>query len=332
MILLAVNYHYIAASEKAYERRAIFPVRPDVLAKQLNTLGETFEFVSLDRLAAAVTDGAPLPEHGCVITFDDGLRCQYELAAPVLEHLDVPAIFFVPAQPVVEQRALAVHKLHAVRDHIPELDVLELLERTLGVGVVAAVDDDAAAAMYRYDTLEAARLKYLLNARLPILERERVISLLFEALGVSEATFCAELYMGQPEIVELARRGALGAHGYAHLPLGLVPVEAMRNDLALGAASLAQIVGAQPHALSYPYGSEEAVTHRVAKEAASLGFVFAFTMERAFNRTLREPLLLARVDANDAPGGSSPLFVGDQVLSQERMLPARSRYHREERT
>lgn len=33
-----------------------------------------------------------------------------------------------------------------------------------------------------------------------------------------------------------------------------------------------------------------------------------FTAERAFNKTLRSPLLFARVGTNDAPGGKFPLF------------------------
>src|SRR2546421_7479219 len=59
---------------------------------------------------------------------------------------------------------------------------------------------------------------------------------------------------------------------------------------------------------------------RVARRTAAAGFRVGFTMERALNRTLEEPLLLGRLDANDAPGGKRPL---------DEIPPARSRYFAE---
>ena len=46
----------------------------------------------------------------------------------------------------------------------------------------------------------------------------------------------------------------------------------------------------------------------VALACSNSGLRIGFTMERAFNRTLKEPLLLARADTNDVPGGRRPRF------------------------
>ena len=58
----------------------------------------------------------------------------------------------------------------------------------------------------------------------------------------------------------------------------------------------------------------------------------AFTMERALNRTLAEPLLLARLDANDVPGGKRPLIelVGDEPVVLEGATASRARYFDEQ--
>ena len=87
-------------------------------------------------------------------------------------------------------------------------------------------------------------------------------------------------------------------------------------DLEASARTLEEITGSRPRMLSYPHGSRDAVTHAVAKAAESAGFRAGFTMERAVNATLDQPLLLARIDANDAAGGSRPLTE----------IPDRSRY------
>src|SRR5881275_3006218 len=101
-MLLAVGYHYVAEREPA-EPRAIFPVTTAALAAQIELLAQSFELITRDQLLAAVTDGRDLPEHACMLTFDDGLRCQFELALPVLERLGAPAIFFVPGMPLAER-------------------------------------------------------------------------------------------------------------------------------------------------------------------------------------------------------------------------------------
>ena len=60
-----------------------------------------------------------LPEKSCLITFDDGLKSQYENALPLLEKLKVPAIFFVNALPYAEERACLIHKVHYSRANLP---------------------------------------------------------------------------------------------------------------------------------------------------------------------------------------------------------------------
>ena len=313
VILLAVGYHYVAA-EPPREPRAIFPVTTAGLAAQLELIGRSFEFVSRDELLAAVAGEGTLPERACIVTFDDGLRCQLELAPPVLERLGVPAIFFVPAKPLAEQRALYVHKVHALRERVPD-------EELLGLAGARDVPLELAQEHYRYDEPAAARLKYLLNMALPLVEREQVVGAAFAEFFPDEEAFVREWYMSRADVAGLERaQGAVGAHSYAHEPLALLDDAALVADLDACASVLEEISGTRPLALSYPHGTAGTVDLRVARHAAAAEFRVAFTMERALNRTLEEPLLLGRLDANDAPGGKRPL---------DEIPPGRSRYFAE---
>jgi len=105
--LLAVNFHYIEEG-LSHPYPAVYPVEPDRLEAQLVELGAWFDFVSGEQLLAAL-EGESLPRRACVITFDDGLRSQYENALPILNRLGVPALFFVPCRPQQEGRALNVY-------------------------------------------------------------------------------------------------------------------------------------------------------------------------------------------------------------------------------
>lgn len=326
MIFLAVNFHYVA--DRAPERpRAIFPVTPAALAEQIAVLTSAFEPVSREQLVEAATGGRPLPERACMFTFDDGLRQQYELALPVFEAAGCPVVFFVPGRPLAEGRALNVHRLHRLREELGDERLLELLGPHLDDGALAGVPPEAAAGMYRYDTPEAARVKYLLNVVLPPERSERLVTEVFaEAFGDEEA-FAAGLYMGPDEVAELERRGLLGAHAYSHVPLARLDAAAQEHELAATAAVLERATGRRPRLVSYPYGGVDAVDHAVAGRAAAAGYAAGFTMERSFNRSLAQPLLLARVDCVDAPGGRRPLFAADDPLAETAELAsARSRY------
>ena len=292
-----MGYHYVAAEVPA-EPRAIFPVSVGALGAQLELLGRSWEFVSRDELLAAAAGEATLPERGCAVTFDDGLRCQAELALPVLDELGIPAIFFVPGKPLAEGRVLHVHKVHALRERVDDAELLEL------VGA-EDVPEDVAREHYRYDAPQAARVKYLLNMALPADERDRVVGAAFAEVFPDEAAFAAELYMSRDQIRGLA--SSVGAHSYAHEPLALLPPDELDRDLERCTTLLEEITGVRPRAFSYPHGTASTVDVGTARRLAAAGYRVAFTMERALNRSLDEPLLLGRLDANDAPGGRRPL-------------------------
>jgi peptidoglycan/xylan/chitin deacetylase (PgdA/CDA1 family) len=135
--------------------------------------------------------------------------------------------------------------------------------------------------------------------------------------------------MSPAQVAELERgHHAVGAHGHDHHPFAALDPVAKVADMQRGAAVLHELCGRPPRIISYPYGSASAVTPQVAQAARQLGFSVAFTMERALNRGLREPLLLARVDTNDAPGGRLPLIEIErgEPVALDGMGAARARY------
>lgn len=321
-VLLIVNYHYIVR-ERQHEPRAVFPVTVAELEAQVDELARSFELVTRDAVVAAVTAGAPLPDRACLLTFDDGLREQVELALPVLEHRGVSALFFVCGVPLAERRVLYVHKVHLLRELMDDVELLAALGLDPDAGAAGV---EAARAMYRYDTPGAAMVKYLLNVVLGPIASGPVDALF--AKWFDEAEVCDRLYASRGDIAELEARASLGAHAYTHRPLAVLDRAELRRDLDRGAEVLEAIAGRRPRVLSYPYGTEAAVDAVVAQEAAAAGFVVGMTLERALNATLEEPLLLARLDTNDAPGGRAPLFsiTGDRLVVRHGLAASRTRY------
>ncbi|HEY0970472.1 MAG TPA: polysaccharide deacetylase family protein [Gemmatimonadales bacterium] len=317
-MLIAVNYHYVRPAFAAHGRGAQ-GVTPSELARQIELLARVGSIVSADQVRRAVLGLGALPERAVLVTFDDGLREQYEFALPVLARLGVPAVFFVNTLPIASGTVCSVHKIHLLLSHLEPAELEAMLQRvarSLGLGAELRVGDDEPAAHYLYDTPQVARIKYLLNLVLGPAERDRLVGECFVELFGDEAEVSAGLYMEPAQVVALAEADFLGSHGHAHQPTGLLAPGEMERDVASSFACLEQWTGQRPYAFSYPYGSRDACSREAALAVAGEGGVFALTMERAGNRDVDAPYHLARFSCNDLPGGRSPRYALDTLFDE----------------
>lgn len=308
-MLIAVTFHYVRSSfDHPYP--GIHGITPRQLEDQLSLLSRAGEFVSASQMLNAIREAVPLPERAIVVTFDDGLREQYETAWPVLRRMGIPAIFFVNTAPIVHTTISSVHKIHMIRAHFDPRQVLALLHqkaRDLDIAMDMHIDDAKVLSQYKYDELDTARLKYLLNFILAPADRDRVVEACFqEVFPDSETRISRDLYMDVSQIADLAACGCIGTHAHEHLPLGVLPAEEAHNQIHVAATYLKRWTGEVPVALSYPYGSFEACSLEVGNLAGESGIEFAFTMERAMNTDLQHPMFLSRFSNSDLPGGNAP--------------------------
>jgi len=305
MSLLGVNYHYVH-EEGLFPYAGIYPMSPVRFKSQLIALARHFEFVSGADLLAALS-GKKLPDNACIITFDDGLTCQYENALPILDELGIPALFFCSLRPNDTGKALSVHQLHYVRANCPP-EKMQAWFRAFcadhDISPAGETDLAVAKQTYRYDTEEAALFKYALNHKFPQPLREKFMAASFAEIVPDEAAWCRDFYMSTAQMEALYQRGYLGSHTYSHFPLGTLSPSEITEELRQNLV----FMGKRPLPfVAYPYGSREAATPQVAQEAAKYHQI-GFTMERAINLNLEYPLMLARVDCNDVLEGKRPLM------------------------
>jgi peptidoglycan/xylan/chitin deacetylase (PgdA/CDA1 family) len=91
---IILNYHIIDQPRSALE--APFCCPPSKFDDQLRHLHEWgIEVLPFPQLLACMDGMRPWPENAVVITFDDGVRCVYEHALPILARYGFPASVFV---------------------------------------------------------------------------------------------------------------------------------------------------------------------------------------------------------------------------------------------
>lgn len=316
-MLIATNYHYIRESFDA-PYPGIYGVTPAQFEAQLMALAKEGTFVSGADVRDHLSNGAALPERALLVTFDDGLKEQYDVALPILDRLGIPALFFVNPRNTEESVVSTVHKIHLLRSTLaPEIFLSSVMKNAEALGVDAAVltpqEKAKATAHNSYDAPDAAILKHFLNFLLTPQQQRTVIDVLF-ASHFDESKVCRTLYMSREQLTDLASRELLGSHTYDHVPTGLLSEQDMRASLQRSYACI-QSYGQEPFAVSYPYGSYDASAGNVGPLAQELGYTFGFTMEKAMNTSWDHPTLLARFDCNDLPEGKANMFEQGTLFS-----------------
>jgi peptidoglycan/xylan/chitin deacetylase (PgdA/CDA1 family) len=300
--LLIVNYHYVRSDEA--QLNGLHGLTLSAFRAQLDVLERVAEPLGPAELRAAVRRRELDPRPYFVLTFDDGLAEHASLVPAELRRRGLPALFFVPSAPW-EGRMLQVHKTHlllatghgsAVREHV-----------ATAVGEPSDETRAAAAATYRYDDAATAELKYLLNYRLEPEVAATIVAGAFAEFFGAEAEHARQFYLGPGDCRALVADGfEVGLHSHAHVPLARLSAGAISRDLRRNRRALEDATGVRPTMVAYPYGGADAVNPTVIGVARELGLELGFTMRRGFARIDDDPLAIARVDTNDAPGGKRP--------------------------
>ncbi|MEL0651234.1 polysaccharide deacetylase family protein [Algibacter sp. TI.3.09] len=301
-MLTVSNYHYIREDFKT-KYPSIFGVTPLAFKKQLLLLQNQGEFIASKDLLDNSEQILSSKENYILITFDDGLKEQFDFGFSILNALDIPAVFFANSINYLEKKVSTVHKIHLLRSIIDSEIVLKSIESKYK-SKLRHLDTAKIKSIYFYDDEKSAVLKYILNFVLNYKEQEVVIEELFSNY-FDESEILNDLYMTKNQLQELANLKYLGSHTHSHYPLGLLETDHIIEELKLSKTYFETITQSKIEIVAYPYGTDEACTTVVSKLASAAGYKFGFTTKRGTNSNIMDKLLLNRFDCNDVVGGKN---------------------------
>lgn len=316
-MLIGANYHYIR-KDFSQKYQSIFGVNPKQFEDQLKEIAKYGKFVSQNDIRFAILEGKKLPRNSIIVTFDDGLREQYDLALPILKKLGIPAIFFVCSRPTVEMKILNVHRIHLLRSLVSPMDILNSIKDFLtkrDVNLIWAELHSIAEKIYRYDSAEHAIVKYVLNFVLSKMDQEVFLNEAFPKLvSESEEVFFKDLYMTSDQIKDLANWDFLGIHGHDHTPLGDLKSDELDFQITKSKQIIEELTNTEMDSFSYPHGTFQA-SNGLATKLKNAKYNMAFTMERGINSDLEMPFYISRFDTNDLPFGKSYKFESNNFFN-----------------
>ena len=270
----------ILASAKGGRRGAQFPLyhgiprKPSAIglggldregfARQMQYLKHTFRIVHPDDFEQESLPASGKRKPAVVLTFDDGFANNATIVRPILEDLQIPALFFISTRHLQPGRYLWFIHARALFT-LWSADMVRLLGRTWKLGLPAA----------RQQAL-GAFMKATRNA--PIEEIYRDL-----------AQYPVELYT-PPEVIEQELRGmtegevaaasrshliVIGAHSCNHPYLTTCTTHQLAEEIVGAKATLERICGRTITMFAYPAGDYDVA---VASAIRRFGFTLAFTV------------------------------------------------------
>jgi len=216
---------------------------------QMEFLHQHRRVISMDELLAAIEAGRELPVGTVVLTFDDGYRDNLQVAAPILERYQFPAVLYLPTEYINRGKTQFIDELYAIFNR-----------RT--------VQTDSATQSYKKVVAE------LIDADMD--GRERILADLAEQLRPEVKP--PRLTLNWDEVRELVRRYPnfqIGAHTADHLDLRAHGDRA-KEQIERCVADIERELGFKPVHFSFPYGrhgelSRNAVADSGLKSAVVAG-------------------------------------------------------------
>ena len=218
------------------------------------------------------------------ITFDDSLRCQYDIAKPVLDRHDIRAFWFVYSSVFegnIEPLELYRYFRTVCFKDFPEFynaffrKVRGSLFAERIETVLKGYDPDAYIAVYPFYSRQDAIFRFVRDRVLEPAEYGALMDEMIQAADLNIGEAVRQLWMTNDHIRSLHLDGhVIGLHSHSHpMLIEALPLEQKREEYSRNHRYLSKVLGEPPIAMSHPCNSYDAdVLDILAQHGIRLGF------------------------------------------------------------
>lgn len=269
--LRCVIFHNISDTESSLTRGLGVTVTRASFEAALTFLTRHYTPVSLQQVLEN-SDGNRLPSRPVLVTFDDAYASVVDVAAPLCRELGVPAVFFVNAAFIDNQR-IALDNLVC---HVAN---------SFGLGAV----NDLVRAIDGTRRCRLRSLTEVFDIFLPVISlraRQDFRDALLQQAQISEQDLAAEagLYLTRQRLRDLSSLNfEIGNHTYTHVNCRSLSGSDFEAEISRNKAVLEEISETPVRSFSVPYGSSSDLTDNVAAYLQRTGHQAIFLAESLAN-------------------------------------------------
>jgi peptidoglycan/xylan/chitin deacetylase (PgdA/CDA1 family) len=283
--LRSVVFHNISAKESPFTTGMSVSISPAKFEAALRFLARYYTPVRLQDVLTNA-DGRGLPPRAVLVTFDDAYASVADLAAPLCRQFGVPAVFFVNAAFLNNER-LAPDNLVCYVANVLGMETIR-----------AAAGTVRGAGIFKLQSFSEVFTSFF--PAISLAEREVFLDALRQLAGINESRMAQEagLYLTSKQLGEMASFDfEIGNHTYTHVHGRSLSHQDFgpqvdRNKKELEAAS-----GTKVRSFSQPYGSSKDLTRELAEHLQCSGHEAVFFSESVANPRGADPFHLDRVSS-----------------------------------
>ncbi|MBI4992201.1 MAG: polysaccharide deacetylase family protein [Candidatus Harrisonbacteria bacterium] len=285
-----VNYHYVEDPRPDFS--GIWPCSISEFERQIKFLSGNFSIVSAVDVYRASQENSG--GNYCAITFDDGLRDQYQNAVPILKKYNATATFFIITD-TLNGFLPPAHQIHFLLSKVPAEKLIDLfndfqnqyqIPKDRRVNPKKRLFEDILIANFKETMMSA-----------PQDLTEPFLGHCFENLSLDPEKFGRGTFMDEPEILSLRNTGfSIGSHAHKHYLEESINQKYFPSEVRDSKKILGRLLGEDPTIFSYPHGRHNNEVIALLKEE---GFKHAFITDPRPPRAGDNPYLIPRLDTND---------------------------------
>ncbi len=281
--LRSVVFHNISATESPFTKGMNVSITPGKFEAALRFLTRYYAPVRLQDVLTDY-DGRGLPPRAVLVTFDDAYASVAEWAAPLCRQFGVPAVFFVNAAFLDNQR-LAPDNLVCYVANVWGMETINAAARAVrGAGAP------------QLHSLSEVFARFF--PAISLAERDVFLDALKQLAGISESRVAKEaaLYLTSKQLRELASFDfEIGNHTYTHVHGRSLSREDFGPEVDRNKAELEVRSGTVVRSFSQPYGSSMDLTRDLAEHLERSGHKAVFLSESVAIPRGAHPLELDRI-------------------------------------
>ncbi|MGC6415398.1 MAG: polysaccharide deacetylase family protein [Bacteroidia bacterium] len=298
-------YHYIRNFRET-EFKGLKGETENQFIKQIRYLDENFERATIEKIHDYLSGTYKPKKNLYVLTFDDGLKEHGNFVTEVLDKHQIEGQFFIPTMCIDEETVLPVHKNHFLLAYLgirqyEAMFRLALLERYPAQDI--SIQDIIVQRTYRWDEIEVARFKYLINYKLPLSIRDEILDIVFQDVFDDEPSFSKSIYLNDLELKNMRSAGmVIGGHSHSHNVLSSLTKTEQSEDLHQNLALLKPYVSDQLLTpFSFPFGKKDTYNSHTLDILKQLNVSMAYSTIVEDSTEASSMYEIGRVDPKDIP-------------------------------